>query len=363
MLPSKEYQLSIPGLADAVAACRPEAGHKTLIQALRLVPGLEQIKLATTRGEEGGSYLSTRSVFGPDGARLHEDHEAWLKLQVETDGGNVRSTYDRLSGKGFRLSKTHVATLYFVVDHGGDESNFTQIELWREDERMDCELLNGWSAPRDLDDIIREAAGYALPDDERTPVGEPRYAFKRATEVARFLEVMTTAEIQAREVASRKCYTVRDDRGNVEVRTLAQMDPDFDRSPPRARRLFDDWAASSAGRSGSRLCDHWVMQLSDWTDPKSGVRGMDLVPVWTFGKKLAEIHADKGDVYSFFGKLQTLDRRIGVAFGWYFFMLHGNRVHDEAGRRALKAAEDGLIVLPEHDIQVLKGWSNRPYGF
>jgi hypothetical protein len=35
--------------------------------------------------------------------------------------------------------------------------------------------------------------------------------------------------------------------------------------------------------------------------------------------------------YAFHGKLETLDRRVKVPFGWYFHMLH-DRVHDWAGR-------------------------------
>lgn len=85
--------------------------------------------------------------------------------------------------------------------------------------------------------------------------------------------------------------------------------------------------------------------------------------MWTFGQRLAEVDASKGDEYTLFGKLQTLDRRVKVPFGWYFYMLHGNRVHDGAGHRVLKAAEKGLIVLPEHDYRVLKNWSQRIYGF
>ena len=105
------------------------------------------------------------------------------------------------------------------------------------------------------------------------------------------------------------------------------------------------------------------MQLEDWTNPKTGERGMDLAPVWIFGKKAAEVKAGNGDVYSFFGNLQTLNRHVGVPFGWYFFILYGDHVHNGSGERVLKAAEDGLIVPPEHDYLILKSWSQRPYGF
>lgn len=361
----KEYEIELPGIAAAAAACSPAPGHKALVKALQRLPGLEEIKLATTRDEDGGSYLLSRGVYAPDGTRLHDDHETWLRLQVEADGGSVRTTYERLKGRGYKLSKRHIATLYLVVDHGGaDQSNFAQVEIRREHERMDCELLRSYDAPRDLDEMLREAEGYSLPDEHCVSVAPARYQFKRAVNMSRFVQMLDAEEAQTREVLRGRQYKLTDESGKVEeVRTHAQLDPGFDRFPHKARRLFNDWTSSSAGRSGARLCDHWVMRLSDWTNPKTGERAMDLIPMWTFGQKLAEVDASKGDAYTLFGRLQTLDRRVKVPFGWYFYMLHGNRVHDGAGHRVLKAAEDGLIVLPEHDYQVLRGWSMRTYGF
>jgi len=126
--------------------------------------------------------------------------------------------------------------------------------------------------------------------------------------------------------------------------------------------MFSDWALSSAGRSGARLCAHWAMQISDYTDPK-GVRGMSLVPVRTSTLKLAEVDGRKGSAYELFGQLEKLDRRVKVPFAWYFYMLHGDRVNDAAGHRVIKAVEAGQIVLPEHDYRVLKAWEANTYGF
>lgn len=359
---SKEYEIHIPGLAEAVAAVSPEPVHKRLVKTLQRLPGLEGIQLATTRGEDGSSYLGRRGVYGPDGSRLHDDHEAWLAGQVEASGGSVATTYANLQGKGYTLSKTFVATLYFVIDHGGDESNFTQVEVWREHEHMDCELLNEWDVPRTEDEMVRNPCGAELPEDRRVPAGPARYRLRRACDIGRFVQVLESIETKRRDALRQQQWVARDFSGEEEVLTTRHLDPDFDRFPHKARRLFNDWAASSAGRSGARLCDHWVMQLGDWTNPKTGERTMDLVPVWTLGKPLAEVHA-KGDVYSHFGKLQTLDRRISVPFGWYFYMLHGNRVHSESAERVIQAAEQGLIVLEECDYRVLKAWQQRTYGF
>jgi hypothetical protein len=131
----------------------------------------------------------------------------------------------------------------------------------------------------------------------------------------------------------------------------------------KGRRLFADWTLSSAGRSGARFSDHWGLQLTDWTDPRTGERTMDLIPVWGFAGKLAEVDPPSLSDYALFAKLETLDRRVKLPFGWYFYMLHGNRVDAWAGERVIKAAEAGTIVLPEHDYRVLKNWQAQPYGF
>lgn len=60
----KAYELNLPGLAEAAAACAPGPGHRALVKGLRRLPA--------TRHEEGGSYLSKRGVFDPDGALLHD---------------------------------------------------------------------------------------------------------------------------------------------------------------------------------------------------------------------------------------------------------------------------------------------------
>jgi hypothetical protein len=282
---------------------------------------------------------------------------------VEADQGDVRTTFYRLKDKGYKLTKRHLASLYLTVDQGGDQANFLQLEVWREQERMDCNLFQDWAAPSNTDDLVREAGGYGLPEVECVPVAPARYSLRRAVDVSRFVQVVEQLDEAGRAKLRGRVYALTDAEGKEERRTHAQLDPDFDRFPCKVRRLFADWDASSAGRSGQRLCDHWVMEFHDWTDPQTGERDAGLVPKWTFGHKLAEVNARKGELHAFYGKLQTLDRRVKVPFGWYFYMLHGNRVNDSAGRRVLKAAEDGLIVLPEHDYQVLRAWRQRPYGF
>ena len=91
---------------------------------------------------------------------------------------------------------------------------------------------------------------------------------------------------------------------------------------------------------------------------------MSLIPLWTYPRPLAEVTREgAGSLHALFGKLETIDRRVGVPWAWYFYMLHGNRVKDWAGREVLKGAEAGQLVLTEHDYRILRRWMDAPYGF
>ena len=356
------YELVIPGLVEAVATCKPDKGHKALVSALQRLPGLENVRLATTRHEDGGSYLHAHAVYSAAGDRVHDDHEAWLRGELAADGGNALATYRRLLPRDYKLARTNILDLHLVADQGGEQDNFWQLKVQLEDECLQRQLFGPFPCSNERD-LLSEAVGDELPKEQQQRTGTPSYKLTQAIDVQRFMHLVDKLDARERDKLSERHYVATNNDGSTEILSHAQVDHDFDRYPCPARRLFTDWSASSAGRSGARLCEHWIMDTSDWTNPKTGQRHMSLVPMWTHSKALAKVDAHKGDTYTFYGKLQTLDRRVGVPFGWYFYMLHGNRVDDDAARRAIKAAEDGLIVMAEHDYNVLRAWRQRSYGF
>lgn len=360
-----EYSLNLPGLEEAVSKSRPDLRHAQLVQALARFPGLEGATLRATRGGDGGIYMQRRTVVRADGSVEHNDHRAWLDAQLRGDGGNAKATYERLSKQGFRLSRCDITRLHLACDRGGeDQADFLQIDVDLCDDRVHCALFRGYyfDEPRTLQDLVDIAEGEAVAENQRTPISL-YYQLCRVVDAAKFVDLAEKLEEQQRAKLRARQYEVTRGDGTKETRSHADLDPGFERFPSKTRRLFDDWRASSAGQSGARLCEHWLLQFSDWTDPSSKTRYLSVVPLWTFAKKLAEVNASSGDVYGLFSKLQTIDRRVQVPFGWYFYMLHGNRVHDDAGKRVLEAAEGGLIVLPEHDYRVLRNWADRGYGF
>lgn len=136
------YLIDIRGLAEAIARSEPGPAHQPLLRCPRSFEPLASVPLGTRRGD---AYLVKRKVLDAQGRVVTEDHEAWLREQLEADGGRASSTYERLKGAGYVLSKCAITTLYLVHDRcTSDESNFVQAEVDLEDEWTDCALFTRW---------------------------------------------------------------------------------------------------------------------------------------------------------------------------------------------------------------------------
>lgn len=365
---AKNYLLNLPGLGEAVASCQVDANgkHQSLVKCLQRFEGLAETKLATTRGD---SYLVKRKVLAGDGTLIHDDHEAWLRQELEADGGRPAVTRSRLAKLDCLLTRCELTTIYLVHDNlKANQADFIQVEVFAEDEFVDCKLFgqHSWRSDaqmRDARDLLNDAVGDSLPDDQRRRFRPTEYRLLSTKNIAAFVvEIEALDELRREQLRNKRFRVTTVSTGVERVMSQDDFSPGWDKMPHRARRLFDDWANSSAGRSGARFCDHWVAQTSDYTSP-DGQRSVDLVPLWTFGKNLAKVESGKGSVYELYGKLEKLDHRVKVPFAWFFYFLHGNRVSDSAAKRILKAAEDGLVVIPEHDYQVLRTWAQHEYFF
>jgi hypothetical protein len=370
-----DYDIEMPELAQAVARAPVEPKHSALLDAVRSHRCLSDAKVGAWRN---GSWLSRRKVVTAAGQLVHEDHAEWLQQQCALDGGDLSRTVRRLRALDYRLTECEITTLYLVHDRGGRRQDFVQLTVHQEDEFIERRLFSvndtSWRrSPRDLSDVIDEAEdGERFSGESKARFRPAAYRLARAIDFAAFLHEAIAVESARRVMQRQRVIMVADvvpDGGIAVARpmTVGDLDPEGGRFAWAGQRLFEDWSFSSAGRSGARLCDHWVFQTSDYTSPARGnapgERSMSFVPVWTFRARLAEVARLPASVHALYGKLETIDRRTGVPFGWYFWMLHGNRVHDAAGRAILEAAEAGMIVLLEHDYRTLKTWYERPYGF
>jgi hypothetical protein len=257
---------------------------------------------------------------------------------------------------------------YLVADRSPTsidrQSDFVQIEVWEDQEFVAREIFpRGQYYDRPDEYELRRGStnGAKL---ERRILGAPRYRLEQITDMALFVEQGDAVWSENhRRQGDRMVRAMNMATREVRVQSVREMTPDYDRQQWRGRRFFDDWSASSAGRAGERICMRWVFKTSDYTAP-DGHREIDYVPAWTHTQKIAALRDMRRlDCYGLYGKLTKLDERVGTPFGWYFYGLHGNLVLGEHMERILKAAEDGKIVLPEHDYRILKRWTGDSYGF
>lgn len=361
------YLVEIAGLADAVAACDVDRKHRGLLKVMRGHEALREIFLATTRGDRA---LTRRRVYAPDGQLVAEDHREWLKAELEQDGGDARTTAERLRPMDYRLTCCEIESLYCIVDRGGSQDDFLQVEIDVLTERLERRAFfpasyGGNFRMVDLRDLIDEAEqGVRYEGEDRKLVAPPRYDLRRAVDASLFLdeaEDVVTADLRQRLSRTFNVTTATPAGSTTRTMRVDEIDPEAKREVWRGRRLFNDWVHSSAGRAGRRLCRHWVLQITDYTSP-AGVRSMDLIPMWTHTRKIARI--DKPlPPREFLAKVQTLDQRTDVPFAWFFYMVHGNLVEPWAGERILAAADRGEVKLPPNDLEILCRWHRRPYQF
>lgn len=359
------YAVDLPGLADLVAKIQPDSKHKALLAALQRYAGAD-LAGAQVVAVRGDIYLQRRHVLTAAGQLVAPDHEAWL--QEQCDAAVPAALAPRLRALDYRLSQCNLTRLYVTVDRASARAqDFLQLEIDLEEERIDRRLFDedaSWRRVENLRDLCSAAEdGPRVAEVERTLCRPVAYRLRRAVDVAQFVEEAERIYIANNEKAGARLVKVTPDGGEPRVGTVAELFPESKPGPWKGRRLFEDWAVSSAGRAGERFCHHWALDLQDWTNPRDQHRDMALIPVWGFAGKLAKVGPLSLSDYALFGKLETLDRRTKCPFAWYFYMLHGNRVEDWVGHRIIRAAEAGAIVLAEHDYRVLKGWEARIYGF
>lgn len=359
----KEYELQTDVLATIVAATPVTPKHTDLLTTF-----------AARTDYRGARHVKTRDEFGQRPARILDaedreiapDYRAWIDAELEKHGGSARAVWSAHKDAGYRLTEIQPVLHYFVHDRGGAQENFVQIEVWEEQEFVERELFpreEHWGVPN-VDELRRGAPGMLVERIERRTLGTPRYRLEAVIDMQRFFVIAAaTYDAQRRADGDRRLVERNRETGEERVLTVRDLTPGYDALRWPGQRFLDDWSASSAGRAGERACLRWTFKTADHTD-RMGVRTMDVVPQWGHTRKIAELkNTGKLDVYSLYGKLTQLDERVGYRFAWYFYGLHGNLVKSGQMERVLEAAEAGLIVLPEHDYQVLRAWQQAPYGF
>jgi len=197
------YEVDVPGLAQAVAACVPEPTHRALISCLRAFGQLSDAKLATTRGGDDGHYLVRRKVLASNGAVVHEDHQVWIKEQLALDAGDASKTFTRLLDAKYLLSKCQLTKIYLVHDKGTDNpAAFVQVAIRQEDEFIDARAFDKyvWRTPANLADLLDAVEGDPVPTGDRSRVRPPAYMLEAVVDVDAFVAEAEAIDAQVRKL-------------------------------------------------------------------------------------------------------------------------------------------------------------------
>jgi hypothetical protein len=286
-----------------------------------------------------------------------------MRDKLDRHHGDHVTVWQVYKGAGYVMTEREPVLLYLVHDRGGDQTNFVQLKVFAEHETTSRHLFNtsAYGQPYSANSIVEGAAAGDVVG--RSQFGNGWYRFLSAIDMAEFVPKAARLFQAERERQGQRAIEISIPRTNEVTRTtFAKLYPEHSKYPWKGTRFFQDWEESSAGRSGARVCRHWVFDISDYLHARSG-HDMSYIPQWSFNRPLAKVGRPGKNIYDLFGKLQKLDQRVGVPFSWFFYMLHGNRVESWAGERVINAAEQGLIVLPEANYCVLKRWEDQSYGF
>lgn len=340
-------------LIETLVATTPvEAKHAGLLKALRERAGMDTVRFATVR--DGYSRTEQQNlIVTPEGESLGPVFD-WMKAEL-TACGSPAAVLDKHQNSPLLRTISEISRLHFVAPIGDGPSDFIQIDVELEQMFVADELFSKpWSPPGTLDNLVSWCKGSPVP---RMPFGQAKYTLNNVWNIPDLLSIEDTEDRW-----HKKRYE--------QLHLVIGGAPFYERHPglrtlaPKCRRLFNDWENSSAGRSGAAFADHWIFTSIHVDQSKPNSTHISMIPGWTTAKPPAEIkYKAKETCYGLWDRLLKIDKRAGYPFAWFFYMLHGNRVHDGSGKRILDAAEAGQIVMPEHDYQILKQWREHPYGF
>ncbi|MEY9241533.1 hypothetical protein [Bradyrhizobium elkanii] len=356
-------RLPDPASIEAVLARLPTGSDEAALAAAltEAFPGFP----FSTSGIDEQYWRDTRSVVAADGTRIAE-YRPWMEAELAKDNGDIGALWTRLRESDLQISEWHGNSVYAFAPTGPGAADYVQIRLGLEVEWRAGPIVNptyrpwgkgelldpSWITHEDMsDDKVIAGPLYRMLGRPGSSVVHVRSFLTRCARLEREKREAQRPEMERRVVRE----TTRE--GATETPFL-ELVPDWFEFVPRETRFFQDWEESSA--SAERVYVHWALDIYDYDD--KGTREIGFVPR---PRHLPEERLIAGDasVHILMDRVEAIDREVGVPFGWFFLMTHGNRVAPEVGQAIAKGLRSQRVVLPDRDARVLLRWAERSYGF
>ncbi len=343
----------------------------------RLPSGADEVELAdaltkafpgfafSAAGIDDQYWRDTRAVLSADGSRIGE-YRPWMEHELARDKEDIGALWTRLRDSGLQISEWHGNTVYAFAPTGSGAADYVQIRLGREVEWRAGPIVNPAYRPWGKDELLDPSwITHDDMSDDKVLAG-PLYrmlgrAGSSVVHVRSFLARCARLEREKREARrpemERRVMREVTGKGTHETPFL-ELVPDWFEYVPRENRFFQDWEESSA--SAERVYAHWALDIYDYD--AEGTRDVGFV-TRPFHLPKETLTAGDQSVHLLMDRIEAVDREVGLPFGWFFLMTHGNRVEPEVGQAIARGLRDQRVTLPDRDARVLLRWAERPYGF
>ena len=273
---------------------------------------------------ERGGWYRLGGVVNAAGGRIAGDIERWAETELAARGDDLHALAEHCAEHGLRATRLTGKTHYWIAQTGSGAADFVQAEIEELQEMAGPPMCDGDEPPSSLEELIDGRTGVPA---KPAPLGVPFYALRRVTGMAEFLGRMRAQKLE----------------------------------PQPVHRFLSAWEFCSAGHG--QFSNHWVLAVREHLDryrqpilsatPVAAIVGSPPRFESAFGARgLALSEA-----------LQRFDRQAGYPMAWFFHMLTTKAVPHAVASLVVEDMQSGFAYLPERDLQAVKDWLHRPYGF
>ena len=303
-----------------------------------------------------------RSVLAADGTRIAECRP-WMEAELAKDKGDVRAVWNRLRESDLQISEWHGNSAHAFASTGPGAADYLQISLGREVEWRAGPIVDPSSQPWSRDELLDPSwIKHGDFSDDKVLAGPLYRLTTRAgggvVHLRTFLGRCARLERAKREASrpemERRVWV---DADGAQTPFL-QTQPDWFEFAPREVRFFQDWEESSARTA--RVYEHWALDIRDYEHRGEREIGFIIRPLRLPAERL---ETGEASVHILMDRIEAIDREVGLTFGWFFLMTHGNRVDPGVGEAIARGLREARVRLPDQDAKVLLRWADRSYGF
>jgi hypothetical protein len=272
-----------------------------------------------------GGWYRIGGVVDSAGDRIATNIEQWAAKELALHGDDFHALVDAYAGSDLHATRLTGKTHFWIAETGKGAADFMQVEI-EELQEVVCEpLFEGDEGATSIEELIdSRKVGQCKP----TPLGIPFYALRRVTDAGEFF-----ARIRAQKP-----------------------------EPQPIHRFMEAWEKSSAGNA-AQFSNHWVLAVREHLD-RYRQQILSATPVAAIVGSSPKFEGGFGARgLALAGALQRFDRQAGYPMAWFFHMLTTKAVPHAVAAVVVEDMQGGFAYLPDRDVQVIKNWLFRPYGF